>query len=223
MSDRIKMQMHDRNRKQPNAVKHGVFTQMTILPGEDVREFAKLRMDLIEEWNPTGPTEQDAVLTLAKGFWRKGRIQGFLLGKAVACSFDPTHPAYNEVSALRDFCGLLEIAPDLLDKRLYMLSEDVRRHLEIEVPPKNFTSISARARAIQKEITSVLLPALERVEKPVEVCLSESAEIVSMEDFQHEIALEERIDAMIDRATKRLIQIKAMKQMLGQPSPKKDP
>ena len=36
-----------------------------------------------------------------------------------------------------------------------------------------------------------------------------------MEDFQHEIALEERIDALIDRATKRLIQIKAMKQMLG--------
>ena len=221
MSDRIKMQMHDRNRKQPNALKHGAFTQMTILPGEDVRKFAKLHMDLIEEWNPTGPTEQDAVLTLAKGIWRKSRIQGFLLGKAFACSLDPTHPAYDEVSALRGFCNLLDIAPDLFDKRLYMLSEEVRRHLQLKVPPGNFTSISARARAIQKEITSVLLPALERVEKPVEVCLSESAEIVSMEDFQHEIALEERIDAMIDRATKRLIQIKAMKQMLGQPSPKK--
>jgi hypothetical protein len=54
------------------------------------------------------------------------------------------------------------------------------------------------------------------VKHPVEVHLLESAEIVSMEDFQHEIDLEERIDAMIGRATKLLIQTKAMKQMLGQ-------
>jgi hypothetical protein len=120
------MQMHDRNRKQPNALKPGAFTQMTILPGEDVRAFEKLHMDLIEEWHPIGPTEQDAVLTIAKGIWRKGRIQGFLLGKALACSLDPTHLAYDEVSALRGFCNLLEIAPDLLDKRLRVLSEEVR-------------------------------------------------------------------------------------------------
>src|SRR5262245_44599111 len=89
MSERIKMQMHDRNRKQPNALKHGAFTQMAILPGEDIRAFEKLHMDLIEEWHPIGPTEQDAVLTIAKGIWRKARIQGFLLGKALACSLTP--------------------------------------------------------------------------------------------------------------------------------------
>jgi hypothetical protein len=221
MSERIKMQMHDRNRKQPNALKHGAFIQMTILPGEDARAFEKLHMDLIEEWDPIGPTERDAVLTIAKGIWRKCRIQGFLLGKALACSLDPTHPAYDEVSALRAFCDVLEIAPDLLDERLYRLSKEVRQHLELKVPPENFDSTSARARAIQKEITSVLLPPLERVEKPVEVHFFESAEIVSKEDFQHEIDLEERIDAMIGRATKLLIQTKAMKQILGQPSPKK--
>ena len=194
---------------------------MTILPGEDARQFARLHEDVIEEWNPSGPTEHDAAFTIAKGIWLKARVQGFLLGKALACSLDPTHPAYDEVSALRGFCSLLEIAPDLLDKRFDRLSEEVRRHLEAKVPREKFNSTSARAQAIQKEITSVLLPALERVEKPAEVCLSESAEIVSMEDFQHQVALEERIDAMIERATKRLIQSKAMKQMLGEASPKK--
>jgi hypothetical protein len=36
-----------------------------------------------------------------------------------------------------------------------------------------------------------------------------------------ELALNERFDAMIDRAIKRLIQIKAMKQMLRQASPER--
>jgi hypothetical protein len=36
-----------------------------------------------------------------------------------------------------------------------------------------------------------------------------------------ELALNERLDAMIDRAIKRLIQIKAMKQMLRQDSPER--
>jgi hypothetical protein len=170
MSDRIKMQMHDRNRKQPNALKHGSFTQMTILPGENAREFAKLHHAVREEWNPIGPTEEDAALTIAKGIWRKGRIQGFLLGKAVACSIDPTHPAYDEVSVLRSFCKLLEIEPDLLYKRPHCLSEEVRQHLDLQVPMRNFNSTSARARAIQKEITSVLLPALERVDDGEACC-----------------------------------------------------
>jgi hypothetical protein len=221
MSDRIKMQMHDRNRKQPNALKHGSFTQMTILPGENAREFAKLHHAVREEWNPNGPTEEDAVLTIAKGIWRKSRVQKFLLGKAMACSVAPTHPAYDEVSVLRSFCKLLEIKPDLLYERLDYLSEEVRQHLELKVLRQKFSSTSERARAIQKEITSVLLPARERVEKAVETCLYESAAIVSMEDVQQEIALDEHIDATIERAIKRLIQSKTIKQMVGQASPKK--
>jgi len=37
---------------------------------------------------------------------------------------------------------------------------------------------------------------------------------VGQEDLKNEIALEERIDAMINAQVKRLVQIKAMKQML---------
>jgi hypothetical protein len=45
--------------------------------------------------------------------------------------------------------------------------------------------------------------------------LYQSAAILSPDVFKHELAAEERIDAMIDRAVKRLVQAKAMKQMLG--------
>jgi hypothetical protein len=47
------------------------------------------------------------------------------------------------------------------------------------------------------------------------VLLDRSAHIIPPDAFEHEIALEERIEAMIDRSFKRLGQLKAMKQMLA--------
>ena len=43
----------------------------------------------------------------------------------------------------------------------------------------------------------------------------QSAEAYSGDLFNQELALDERLDAIIDRAVKRLIQIKAMKPMLA--------
>src|SRR5262249_3116302 len=101
------------------------------------------------------------------------------------------------------------------DGPLNCLSEKLKERLKREFPPENFETISARARAIQNEINSAILPSLERCDKPLEVSFLEAADIVTQDDFKHEIALEERIDAMIDRAVKRLVQAKAMKQMLN--------
>jgi len=47
------------------------------------------------------------------------------------------------------------------------------------------------------------------------VALSLSAATLSDELFKQELVLDERLDAMIDRAVKRLMQIKAVKQMLS--------
>jgi hypothetical protein len=63
--------MNKRKGNHPNALKHGAFAKTTILPGEDPREFEELHSALIEEWTPVGPTEEDAVLTIARGVWRK--------------------------------------------------------------------------------------------------------------------------------------------------------
>ena len=40
---------------------------LLILPWESVSQFAELYGDLIDEWKPVGRTEQDAVLSIAKG------------------------------------------------------------------------------------------------------------------------------------------------------------
>jgi hypothetical protein len=57
-----------------NAWKHGGYSNLGVLPGENVREFRRLHQSLIDEWKPSGPTECDAVLSLAKCMWRKSRL-----------------------------------------------------------------------------------------------------------------------------------------------------
>jgi hypothetical protein len=52
-------------RKRPNAQKHGIFAVNPTIPGEDVEEYAELCARLFDEWQPSGPTEIDAVLSLA--------------------------------------------------------------------------------------------------------------------------------------------------------------
>jgi hypothetical protein len=52
--------------KRPNAQKSGVFADPLILPGEDPREFEALHSALIEEWTPSGPTEEGKVFGIAR-------------------------------------------------------------------------------------------------------------------------------------------------------------
>src|SRR6516164_6851420 len=48
-------------RKRPNAQKHGAFSATPTIRGEDPRDFIELHSTLIDEWQPSGPTEEDAV------------------------------------------------------------------------------------------------------------------------------------------------------------------
>ena len=63
------------SKTRPSALQHGAWAETALLPGEDPRQFERLHRGLIKEWSPSGPAEQDAVLTLAKCMWRKLRIR----------------------------------------------------------------------------------------------------------------------------------------------------
>jgi hypothetical protein len=60
----------------------------------------------------------------------------------------------------------------------------------------------------------------EQREEDPDLLLHQSAKVHTPEVVDHELAVDERIDAMIDRAVKRLVQTKAMKQMLVSTSPR---
>jgi hypothetical protein len=207
--------------KRPNALKHGAFTKTAILRGEDPREFEDLHSALVKEWNPIGPTEEDAVLSIAKCVWRKRRVQHFLEAEVWTSEMNPQHPAFNEAVSLQLVAAIIEKTPDeSLEWYTSVLARFLAAKridkLEQKFPQENFGSASEWAQAVKDEITSFLLPDLG--EAPKELLLKFSAATVSQDLFKHELALDERLDAMIDRAIKRLIQTKAMKQMLGHAS-----
>ena len=198
-----------------NAITHGAFSSILILPWESKAEFAELYDELIDEWKPVGRTEHDAVLSIAKGIWRKRRMQAFLRNKLEKHTCDPKHEAYNEAEMLRVLYHLIEMAPDTFETGLFGLPTQKANDLRRKFPRENFQSDSDWVKAVQHEIKSNLLPAATRL-GPIENCVNPSASVLFTDEaIEHDIGIEERIDAMIDRAVKRLVQIKAMKQMLG--------
>ncbi|MFG3591807.1 hypothetical protein [Bradyrhizobium sp. RDI18] len=74
MSDEKKLGRPKRYRK-PNALKHGGFSRMELFPWENPAEFERLHRDLIEQYQPRGPLQEDCIQTIASFIWRKRRIR----------------------------------------------------------------------------------------------------------------------------------------------------
>lgn len=66
--------MSKRTNQIPPALKHGIYSGMTLLPGEDSAAFEKLHKEVIAEYNPDGPSECDVVAGIAKLMWRKQNL-----------------------------------------------------------------------------------------------------------------------------------------------------
>jgi hypothetical protein len=209
--------MRKPNRNRPNALKHGAFAKTAVLPWEDPEQFEELHSSLIEEWAPVGPTEQDAVFSIAMGMWRKRRLARFINTARQRCELDPNHAAYNETYALRVFSGLIAFAPDQFENYLTALTAHAAARLRQNFRRENFQSTSEWVHAVQKEVETVMLPAAARFDGSSGRV--QNAAFFTIEVIKDEVAVQERIDATIDRAVKRLIQTRAMKQMLPRISP----
>src|SRR5262245_21824754 len=57
------------------ALKHGAYSAMGVLPGENRAEFEKLQRELVTEHNPSGPLEDDIVANMARLLWRKRNLR----------------------------------------------------------------------------------------------------------------------------------------------------
>jgi hypothetical protein len=76
MAERLKL-------KRGNALKHGVYSTIGLLPGESPAEFKKHQKDVIDEFRPNGPVETDIVLTIARLLWRKQNLATLETAKLV--------------------------------------------------------------------------------------------------------------------------------------------
>jgi hypothetical protein len=212
--------MSNQKWKHHNAYRHGLFSRTTIVPGESPEEFEALHSDLVREWMPDGATEEDAVLSIAEGMWRKRRVQQFIEFQFVKNISDPGLPTYDERYGLSNLVAVLRERPEFAFKEYAKkcLTPDLFGLLQKKCPRANFKSAFEWAQAVIHEIETVLLPERKGADRVSEQALSLFISTAAFTEklFDQELMLEVRIDAMIDRAVKRLIQTKAMKQMLGQ-------
>jgi len=208
--------------KNQNAVKHGVFAEVVILPGEDVKEFEVLHQSLINEWGPDGPTEHDAVSTLAKCVWRKRRLVRYQQNEIATWEEgESDNRRRGQEKNDRDIKMLLRFVEDVESGSLGSVTEENLatklatpwpEYYQIIFKRKDYASDSAWLAAIVDDIKNVLTPSLRVVKSSAHPMVEEV--FCNGEYIARELALEERIDMMIDKTIKRICQIKTAKEVV---------
>jgi hypothetical protein len=170
----INSAVRGRNCKRPNALKHGVFAETPLIPGEDPREFEKLYAGLIEDYKPASFTLRFALRGLADLMWRMHRLKKFVQTQLSLTTFVPDSPSFDEMCGLGIFIHRLCSDPDLSsdpescfeEHASKWLRPDKINHLTQKFPRSNYESASEWAKAIRSEIFFVLWPATRGLEPP---------------------------------------------------------
>ncbi len=239
--------MSERRFRKPNALKHGGFSSIELLPWEDVNEFEELHRGLKEEYEPTGPLQEDCVYTILSCMWRKrrvrekrnleiaaalDRVENHVLWKEppplLETQLDQmkyqfsenrseprTRPAEDYEQLLGFSSSLYRAAPKrIVELTLSMLPREFSSHLREKVPPpENFESATHWIIALKREVDSVLLPMVRRDGRDPDAYLATAAAFLTGDRVLEDLAIEERLDAAIDRAMKRLYQLKLAGQL----------
>jgi hypothetical protein len=178
-----------RLKKAHPALKHGGYCERSILPGEKLADFEKLHEDLVDEFQPNGPAEHDVVFSVTCLFWRKQNLETF------------------------------EVAQRLTCRRDEMIEEEKRRR-DLLFTYRNFDE-SDEEFAARLETNQAHQEARQVAEERARKELGERYELIGQtaEGMFGQLAVEERLDAMIDRCIKRLLTLKGVKSMIAEPPP----
>ncbi len=217
-----------RLRKLPNALKHGGFSRIELLPWEDVNEFL----------------QEDCVYTILSCMWRKRRIrQKRNLDTAAALDraenrvlWEQPPPLFEtEIEAIKfglanrgepqtrpreayeqllGFSTSLygDLSNSLLKLKLSMLPPEFSAHLGEKVPSANFESTRHWIAALKREVDTVLLPMVREIGHDPDAYLATAAAFLTSDRVLEDLTIEERLDSAIDRAMKRLYQLKVARQ-----------
>jgi hypothetical protein len=134
----------------PPALKHGAYSEVTLLPGEDPDEFAELHRGLIAEFAPTGRSEEETVASIARLMWRRQNLGVFEIGQlsnhmleAIKQGLDEYGPA-RFVSELNKPLSLLMKELDIEERLDSMIDRLIKRLLFVR-GLKSMTSSAATA------------------------------------------------------------------------------
>jgi hypothetical protein len=166
------------------ALKHGLYSVIGILPGEDRAAFEKLRRDLMSELRAEGPLESDIVETIARLTWRKQNLKTLRTAQS----------ARERYSAIRSTTGPSATPPEPY------IDLGIDRNWE---PPDPAVVQAANKAAV----------ALAQEELGYRYIFVEMGDTVTLQLMFKDFEIEERFDAMIERLLKQLLFVKGLKSL----------
>jgi hypothetical protein len=194
-------------RNNVNARKHGAFSQMIILPGEDRQEYEALHQAVMEEWDPQGRTQEDKVSDIVQNLWRKGQLRRRRLRAAERGQLEMKDHK-KEIDLIGKFLeGAAEGKP-LTELRL---PAHWVKFCKEKFPRKNYESEEAWRTAVTEEVFKIGESVVLHGEKIIRQVITDP--LCDPQAIEAELALEERLDAKIDRDIVALGRMKTMQSM----------
>jgi hypothetical protein len=173
--------------KIPSAFKHGAYSTLGVLPGEDCAAFNRLHKTLITEYDPSGPLEEDIVARIARLLWRKQNLETFEIAKWARG---------------RDQQIMAKIPHDEVEYVGLHLLDDGRTVIKAVDPAVR----EAARRAAIAESRKELGCAYEFIE---------NSELATTESLTEAMELNERLSAQIEKEMKRLAFVKGFKSVIS--------
>jgi hypothetical protein len=200
-----------------NALKHGANAREVMLWSEKYEDYESLRTDLYLEFNPSGSTEEYLVRALLDLRWRRRRLDCY--------DRITTQKRLNEIreenETSRDIEEVAAFAPEFKKADSVEKVEAILSRL----PPGYSDAIVSQypLEVGEDPVTwgSKIGEDLAGLEPETRhEGADEFIKIFDLDTFDDDLARIERLDAMIDRTIKRLMQVKTMKQMHDRLEPK---
>jgi hypothetical protein len=145
------------------------------------------------------------------------RLEGHMYALANRPKYQEPARDGSRVSHLIGFSSSLYGMLDgmFLELMIGMIDEEASTHLKREVPKEKYPTTPEWVKAVKREVDEVLLPRARAEMDSPDHFAAKAAEFITTDRILEDLALEERLDAMVDRATRRLAQVKFMKQVSG--------
>ena len=173
---------------------HGGYAATVLLPGESIDEFEKLRRDLIANFTADGALEGDIVEDLAGRLWRKQNRATFRAAEVARQHYEAI--VSREFDKLRA-SGLTEEYENKEVLEWYGITEE--------------KELRRKAMLAEREKAIRAADDIARNELGDMYELAKMADTLTVACLMEDLAVEERLDAAIDKCLKRLLSVKGLK------------
>ena len=208
-----------------NALVHGLYSRDLVMPWESREDFEKLHAELCAEFSPNGPMEHETVLDVACLRWQKQRVrkmtQAATLNDPFAIEIIETGKTSfsgirrrlrRQAKSAHSTIGSVQA----MFVQLADLAKDVGRGLNKEGAKKTeIETVENELRAILSMMNQHILPLLRDLQEGpnAEQTLGKAYSPAYLEPI---LRIEAMIDARIDKALGRLVNLKAYKRLTAE-------